>query len=196
MFGVGSVNNTKLPSIGSENNAPGPTGAHPDTGAKVTVLSPESSHASLAKEMKSELKTKKGKLDYNRINVKKGSLATKKVKLGTDSGEGLADLVWPRHKEGGKKPASDLQAERNNASTVEKKEKVSSSLTAEQQNKITKQLTLMTCNHLSGAVLSGVTEADIINRVIDRVLSKVKCEADFNRMDVYGEIENVINNYM
>jgi hypothetical protein len=146
--------------------------------------------------MKSELKTKKGKLDYNRINVKKGSLATKKVKLGTDSGEGLADLVWPRHKEGGKKPASDLQAERNNASTVEKKEKVSSSLTAEQQNKITKQLTLMTCNHLSGAVLSGVTEADIINRVIDRVLSKVKCEADFNRMDVYGEIENVINNYM
>lgn len=189
MFGVGSVNNTKLPSIGSENNAPGPTGAHPDTGAKVTVLSPESSHASLAKEMKSELKTKKGKLDYDRINVKTGSLKDRKVKRGTVSGEGLADFVWPPKKEGDKKPAS-LQAERNNASTVEEKAAL------ELKNKLTKPLTLMTYNHLSGVILSGVTEADVINNVIDRVFSIVTCEADFNRMDVHAEIENVIENYM
>jgi hypothetical protein len=196
-------------------NAASSEGAHPGSGVKITVLPlpPSQSQGSF---MQTILQNQtNNNLDGNLNNIQTTGSTTpsalarvrsKSMKKAHDAGEGPDDNLTTDRKGG--PDAKDRQAsttDKPNNSNIQSEARIKQDarteapgppFTPEQMEKAKKDVVVITCQKLAGTVLDGWNSDKVINAVLDHVFSKATSYQAFRQMDVWAEVDKVINDFI
>jgi hypothetical protein len=207
-------------------NAASSEGAHPGSGVKITVLPlpPLQSQGSFMQTILQNQTN--NNLDGNLNNIQTTGSTTpsalarvrsKSMKKAHDAGEGPDDNLTTDRKggpdakdrsedrgpPGGRRQASTT--DKPNNSNIQSEARIKQDarteapgppFTPEQMEKAKQDVVVITCQKLAGTVLDGWNSDKVINAVLDHVFSKATSYQAFRQMDVWAEVDKVINDFI